>query len=805
MRSSRILGFLVTVILSYVFWMGNIASIQAQPIIWEVSFSTSKQMAAETDGQQLIRASVLSATNHLTPTRTLEQNSQVDADGNGYIDATFQPNRIIETQTATLVNSCDSPVSGNDGLTWDGNYLWIADWDTESAYKVDPSSCLSVFSIPLPGPYPFGLAWDGSYLWHSDKTNKTIYQLDPSNGSVISSFSAPGGEPTGLAWENGDIWNADRIPPKIYKLTTAGNVLVSFSAASTRPTGLAYDGQNLWLSDNDSDTIYKLNPSNLSILDSFPSPGPYPNELAWDGQYLWIVDNGTDMLYQYDVGQSSLEADLGFRPNPDGYDFDNYGGNFPWGSYDFGYDELIRMFGQDDVCWMVGSVCLVKPSADWWHFQANRAMNGGHCDGMASTSLRFFKGLDNPSDFQNGANTTHDLQLNNTRRHIAYYFVEQLTDPVRAYKQQIRQNSPSVILGQLSAAMSGSASDPTTLFVRQAGQGGHAITPYAIEDKGNDVYWVKVYDNNHRNDANRHVAITTTTNTWSYDLGWATWSGDANTNSLGIVPISRYAEQPVCPWCSSTSTSVSATEVQAEQVWLTGQGHLLITDSQGRRIGYAANQFVNEVPGAYESIIDNGLGVEQEPIYTLPFTGSYSILLDGQTLAQTNIVTLTQFGPGYATTLSNLALSSTSQDLLMIAADGKELSYQPNSDKEATLTLALDSSNKSNQFQIEGVDIGAGQNISVTVSGTELIFDNSQASGGTYDLEIVQVNTTGKRMFIHSGLIISATDTHLFDYEGFESTDVVTLTIDHGSNGTIDETEVLENQVRRVYLPLIMK
>jgi hypothetical protein len=505
---------------------------------------------------------------------------------------------------------------------------------------------------------------------------------------------------------------------------------------------------------------------------------------------------------------TGLEADLGFRPNPDGYNFDNYGGNFPLNSYDLGYGELIRMFGQEDVCWMIGSICLVKPTADWWHFQANLSMNGGHCDGMASTSLRFFKELDNPSSFQSGANNTYDLQLNNVRRHIAYYFVEQLTDPVKAYKQQIRQNSPSVILGQLSAAMSGNASNPTTLFVRQAGQGGHAITPYAIEDKGDDIYWVKVYDNNHPNDDNRYVVINTANDTWSYDMGGTTWSGNTNTDSLGIVPISLYADQPVCPWCDSSSASVKATDVKTGQVWLTGRGHLLITDSQSRRLGFVGTQFVNEVPGAYESFIDNGLGVEQEPVYTLPLSETYSILLDGQTLIQDENVTLAQFGPGYVTTLSNVSLSPASKDSLTITNDGKHLAYQPNSDKEATLTIALDDSDNSNQFQLMGTDIGANQTVSVSVDPNEflLVFDNAETNGGIYNLELIKVNTTGKHVFLHSNLVVSPTDTHYFDYDGFERTNIVILTIDHESDGTIDETIELENQSNlQVYLPLIMK
>jgi len=376
-------------------------------------------------------------------------------------------------------------------------------------------------------------------------------------------------------------------------------------------------------------------------------------------------------------------------------------------------------------------------------------------------------------------------------------FVEQLTDPVKAYKEQVRQNTPSVILDQLHLAILGP--DPTTLFVRQAGQGGHAITPYAIEDRGNGVYWVRVYDNNHPDDANRHVEINTTNDTWSYDLGETTWTGDANTHTLGIVPISEYAEEPVCPEWHAAADELA--------VWLSGEGHMLITDSQGRSIGYVGDQFVNEVPSAYESIVDGGLGVEMEPIYTLPLTETYTILLDGQTLTQTETVEVTQFGPGYAVWVDDVTLEPTSQDELVIAPDGTQLAYQPNDVKEVTLTLALDSTSESNQLQVNGADIGAGQIVTLTadVDNGQLVFNNAQAGGGEYDLEISRISAAGEQKFAHAGLAISAIDTHYVDYGAWDGSGPMTLHIDHGSDGTIDETLVLDNQAGRIYLPIITK
>jgi hypothetical protein len=352
--------------------------------------------------------------------------------------------------------------------------------------------------------------------------------------------------------------------------------------------------------------------------------------------------------------------------------------------------------------------------------------------------------------------------------------------------------------------MAGATPDLTTLFVRQAGRGGHAITPYAIEDRGSGVYWVKVYDNNHPDDASRHVEINARDNIWSYDLGWTTWRGDASTHTLGIVPITKYAEPPVCPWCSGITT-LSGTP--AGQMWLTGLGHLLIIDAQERRIGYVGNKFVNEIPGAYESIVDGGLEIGMEPIYTLPLTQTYTIMLYGQTLTQTETVTVSQFGPGYAVAVERTALQPASQDQLTFAADGTQVTYQPSGLREPTLVLAFDGATESYQLQIIGADVDAGEVAALTadVDKGQLGFGSAQAGGGNYDLDIVRIGSAGKQRFFHAHLVIDATDTHYFEYASWDGSGPMTLHIDHGSDGMIDETIELENEANRIYLPFIVR
>jgi hypothetical protein len=558
---------------------------------------------------------------------------------------------------------------------------------------------------------------------------------------------------------------------------------------------------------------------------------------GWAGSYF----SGTTGAYDttFNGGQTDafaaklIEAppDIGFNPGADGYRFCNGPTDRAcdpgWGEYpfppalgDFTRDDMVLMFGEDAVCAAtVGPVCLVKPIADLWLTGANFQLNNGRCDGMAVISLRFFKDLDKHP----GVPTVHDLELGNEitasvwdgvtrtatlRRHITFHQVLQVADHVWTAKEESRQNAVSTILHQLRSAMSADPPDLMTLFVRDEEDGpGHTLVPYAIEDEGNGQYCVRVYDSNHPDDAHRCVSIDILDETWTYFfLNKHVWLGVADSHTLGIVPISQYERAPAsCPWCSGTEAQSS--EAALGQIWLRGGGHLLVGDSRGRCIGYVDDQFIDEAPGAYASVIDGGLGTKTEPIYTIPLTDTYSILLDGQTLTQTVTTAVTQYGPGYAVSVADVALTPGSADELVIVPEGTGVAYQPSSAKEATLTLALDYIAESYQLSVREADVGAGQLVTMTADSVtgRAVFDNSQTDGGVYDLSVRRVSSTGSEWFAHAGIAVSAGDTHYADYEGWDGEGALTLQIDRGSDGSIDEAIPLENELERVYLPLVAR
>ena len=140
------------------------------------------------------------------------------------------------------------------------------------------------------------------------------------------------------------------------------------------------------------------------------------------------------------------------------------------------------------------------------------------------------------------------------------------------------------------------------------------------------------------------MTIDADANIWSYDFDVdEVWQGDADSHSIGLLPLSIYMSCPACPFCDSSTQA--ATRGAGVQVGLQGQGHLLITDSLGRRIGFTGTemQFVNEIPGGVVMLIAGGLGIEMEPLYTVPAGAGYECVWM-VTLSGTHASTIRQFG-----------------------------------------------------------------------------------------------------------------------------------------------------------------
>jgi hypothetical protein len=323
--------------------------------------------------------------------------------------------------------------------------------------------------------------------------------------------------------------------------------------------------------------------------------------------------------------KAQVLADTGFRPTKNGFAFENTGGQYPKTPPVLTSTGVAKMFGKEACVGGDLKSCKLTPAANEWMGVVNRAMNIGQCEGMAVGSLAFFKKIQSPKDYAASAASAHDLTHTNVGPLIGYYWAFQMVNPVRFnVVKSLYTLTPTAAEDQLVDMMK--KGEYATLAVRSA-HGGHAVTPYAIEDRGNGIHWIRIYDNNWP-DKERYVIIDRNANTWKYELASLNpdvpkepWEGNAETHTIAVIPLALRLGKAECPFCTGSKKLVVPR----------GSNSISLTNQDGKKLGREGDKIVNEIPDAEVVHLDSYLsGVEgADPIYAVPHEGDYDVHVGG--------------------------------------------------------------------------------------------------------------------------------------------------------------------------------
>lgn len=525
------------------------------------------------------------------------------------------------------------------------------------------------------------------------------------------------------------------------------------------------------------------------------------------------------------VGVSEYDFDTGFRPRPNGYSFGNGEINPPVPG-DFTMFDMQRMFGDSAVCQQPGDngeACITyKPVAKQWRNWAfGKKLGNGYCNGMSISSLIFFE---DPKSLPGNSDNAYSLLLPAARREITFYQLLQFASPVKDHTSDQQETStPHDTLNELQNAFKNGEPIALSIYKEIPLSGrliGHALLPYALEGVGNGIWRVMVYDNNHpatelnAGTYERYVEINIEENSWSYNMGANTvliWSGKANDHTLHTSPLALYEVTPtlpfLVPWAiARTSAALNVGHLIAEEAQ-----EVLITDQQGRRLGFQGNSLINEIPGAKTIYTPGGLGNDDGPIFEFPLDNGYTISLVAQNTrgAEAMLTGLAQFGPGYAVTAENILLNPTTETQMTFEDMGSGVTLQSGTTMQPDLSLTFDRLTESVEISIIGADLDKNQVVSMSADPQtqQLVFNSADAKGGTYNLVITLVSTSAERQFKHNNIAMSAGDTHYIDYAQWAGgSGPVVVSIDNGSDGTIDEEiELGRPSGKNVFLPSILK
>jgi hypothetical protein len=339
--------------------------------------------------------------------------------------------------------------------------------------------------------------------------------------------------------------------------------------------------------------------------------------------------------------------------------------------------------------------------------QENAAMAGGHCMGFSVTALRFFSHNLTPQTF--GARTTPALPI---RGNVA---LQQLIAEDWAYQslpsvqQSAISGTPTHVLDALVGALNAHRESYTLAILKADGTGGHAVTPFAVEDKGAGKLAILVYDNNFPG-VIRKVDVDTTADTWHYVGGInpsdtsEVYDGNAQSKSMFLFPTSSGEGTQPCPFCSSApgtnpnpGSFLPQKKSFIEVALLTSASerehpHLLFVDpATGEKTGFLDGRLVQQIPGI---LVNHNLALEDwrsasEPTYDLALGHpDYQVLVDGRGLHHPVVAKITINGGGILFAVNGINIRPGQVDEMGLPKGDFGVQYNSNAPFTFTPTLS---------------------------------------------------------------------------------------------------------------------
>jgi len=485
-----------------------------------------------------------------------------------------------------------------------------------------------------------------------------------------------------------------------------------------------------------------------------------------------------------------LIADTGFRPPADGFGFENYGVT----------DEVANLtpaaveevFGHEVCANGSGATCKLIPSARAWMEEENDAMNAGHCFGMAVAVARFYGRQLYPDGF--GAPSPAQLALLGNAPLQRTIAESNAIQEIPTIRKKAFAGTPNQILDHLIAGIKAKKPLYVLGLFRTDGGGGHAVTPYAVEDRGDGRYAILVYDNNFPG-ITRAVSFDRHADAWKFvaqsnpEDPNQLYGGSGVESNLALYPGIPPKGVLPCPFCNGKNQGKKAggDTQQFNEIALEGDAtnhaHVVITDAKGRRTGYVNGKVVNEIPGAevMRRLNNKTWAEDAEPVYLVPAGRPVSVLVDGRNLKKPVVEKLEFIGPGDRVEVEGIALRRGEHIRANFAGDGSSVSLRtdPHHDESPVLRVGIEDAPDSYDFALKARRLTGGSKLNVRLDQPHYQFDidtrgvrkaaatSYDVRFGRYDLSFERMTPTGTMTFRHPNLLLPPGTIARLDYKGF--------------------------------------
>ena len=500
-----------------------------------------------------------------------------------------------------------------------------------------------------------------------------------------------------------------------------------------------------------------------------------------------------------DGSKGTVIADSGFRPKPGGFSFENWGGDqYPYS--DLTANDAVGLFGEKVCARWEGDICVPTPATKTWLAEMNQMMKGGHCEGMAALSAAFHIKEEKSSEYggkQPFELTPKDRALMAT---ISTYFATQALEPVQSKTALTRewplQKIVDVIVDTLKAGK-----DYPTLGIYGAA-GGHAITPYLVEQRGPGDYRMYVYDNNYPG-AEKWVDINVAKDRWVYagaalnpKEDAAPWEGGAG--AMDVTLLSTRYEPLACPFCGTHTPPRAPAKPPTPAARPRGpsvqsDSYSIVTPNRcsqvqatrkkdKKQLSSGKDGVKREIPGATMSSLRGTRGC----YVRLPANEQYSVsLVDDGRPVNAPTTDLFIFGSGSAYGVSNIALSSGTVQTFSLGQSG--FSYQAGGTQKPTLIVATDTGKPNAYYEVSGFTLTNGFQFSAEMSSSGAVsFSDDDPALDSFDVRGEIVSESGDEDVALVDLESGDKGTIELEVEDDGDLDV---DIDSDSDGTEDEKD----------------
>jgi hypothetical protein len=497
---------------------------------------------------------------------------------------------------------------------------------------------------------------------------------------------------------------------------------------------------------------------------------------------------GTVRSYQ---PTGNIVADDGFRPWVDGFGFENYGNDV--GPENMTAVQVRDLFGSQVCASGAATRCLLTPVAREWMAAENSRMAGGHCMGFSVTALEFFAQYRRTQDY--GAKTAIKLPIQGNVGLQSLLAENWTFQDLPSVQQRRVTGTPTAVLHKLMDTLDRGKELYTIAIFKRDGNGGHAVTPFAVEDRGHGKFAILVYDNNFPGVV-RAIRVDTKSDTWRYVGGPdpsdtnELYDGDAHTQSLSLFPTSPGLARQPCPFCSgarggrgnpAATGSVLPLADQYDQLTLIGNpanhGHLILRDAQDRVSGFVGGRVVNHIPGVrvQTTITSQNWRVAPEPTYLIPPHLAVSVTLDGSDLVRPDRERVDMIGPGLYAQVDEIELKPGETNVVDFrgGATGFTFHTDPHHDQTPLLASAIDEGKADYGFAALAVGVKGGSSLTMYIDKEtgELALDTRGTQGNiaktgyaVYVLSVVRETAQGESVWVADRLLLKRGQLAVVDY-----------------------------------------